>query len=1645
MSYLRKNCQEVGLKEAGFLSNNSQVTEVGALDFCSQDTEVGTLDLYSQDTYNDCWEAGFLLNNSQKVTYCWEAGFLLNNGQKDTYCWEAGFLLNNSQKDTYSWEAGFLLNNSQKVTYCWEAGFLLNNSQKDTYCWEAGFLLNNGQKDTYCWEAGFLLKNSQKDTYCREAGFLLNNGQKDTYCWEAGFLLNNSQVTPGIEVGALVVTSHDTVKLTKLAMNIDIEVDTLNNANHDSVKKTKHKMNIGMDVGTLNDTSHDAVKVPKDYIKKTKYIVQKIYKEIFNFIFKNTVKDRVHISLSLGNTDIKSRAGYRKQVYCQRCTQMIKVNTDRTCLLYKMLMLLLGGDIETNPGPRQKKASYDKRKRKERDIKRKEREKETSEAKQERLEAQKCRSSANRNSETLEQTAKRIKEQKHRTTVNRESEPLEKTAKRIQEQKHRTAVNRESEPLEKRAKRIQEQKHRTAVIRESESLEQRAKRIQEQKHRTTVNRESEPLEKRAKRIQEQKHRTAVNRESEPLEKRAKRIQEQKHRTAVNRKSEPLEKTAKRIQEQKHRAAVNRESEPLEKRAKRIQGNKHRTAANRKTEPLEKTDKRIQEQKHRTAVNRESETQEKANKRRKQDRDFKAKIRALETPEQTFHRRKVEKDRIYQSRAISDLKEITELFKEKIKSGPDFVCICCHCMMYRQNVRPYHKGKFPKLSKEQHAVILEAFMYTSSDGRTWICITCDRALQKGNMPRQAKANGLSLFDIPPELSRLNEVEIRLLSRRIPFMKIVALPKGKQKAIHGPAVNVPTQLDTICNLLPRLPNECEIIPMKLKRRLCYKSHYMYDSVHPQNIIDALKWLIQNNKHYLDVKLNNNWADKWNDDDPELWQALTGSKSELQVSDENEKGMPLDTPNAITIIKSNTPVIPDSFSHLVELCTAEGYSVENVEGDGNCFYHAVEKQLKHSHIHLGDQSDYLKLRANLCNYLEANPNGPNGNLPYKHFLTNRVVRGDSERETAKDQYIEQMQDEADREELRWQRYLQDMEEGSWADHIAVQGMADMLHVAIRVIATLNPNTPLIKPRDGLVNGMLHLGLIGQSHYVSLIRTTDTLQIETIETFCSSPEQNHKSPIRIDATDDKETHGNNKGTESSIIDEEEFEYQQDSKAFEISSKLRGLPLDTCLQLESIDANKIISVAPGEGAKPLNILTDELFEEMSFPHKYPNGKGGFSQERKEKITVRKFFNQRLLDVDGRFAKDVEYLLAAQYAVEHDQVDNLQSIVIRQMRGRQFQGQKITAGDLKNTEKLNQLVQKDYAYRILKDVRGTPAYWQKVHHEVLAMIRQLGIPTWFLTLSAADMKWPEVIQIIARQYGTILTDEQVSNLSWEEKCNWLRRNPVTAARHFQYRLDLFWNEFIKSKSMPIGEVVDFMIRIEFQARGSPHAHTIVWIKDAPKFGTDPVDNVVQFIDKYQTCAIPDNDPELHDLVQLQSHVHSFSCMRKGSCRFDIPKFPSPTTLISSEPQEEQGKAIKLKHAKDIFKRINDIIIEMDSFENVTLQHLLQVSNISMKDYMEALNTSKRGNTVVLKRKPTEMNINNYNPSILKAWKANMDIQYILDAYACVMYVTSYMMKSERAMGELLRHVSKECSGEDIRTQLRKLGTRRLLFVFYRYL
>lgn len=164
--------------------------------------------------------------------------------------------------------------------------------------------------------------------------------------------------------------------------------------------------------------------------------------------------------------------------------------------------------------------------------------------------------------------------------------------------------------------------------------------------------------------------------------------------------------------------------------------------------------------------------------------------------------------------------------------------------------------------------------------------------------------------------------------------------------------------------------------------------------------------------------------------------------------------------------------------------------------------------------------------------------------------------------------------------------------------------------------------------------------------------------------------------------------------------------------------------------------------------------------------------------------------------------------------------------------------------------------------------------EVVAMVKQLGIPTWFMTLSCADLRWPELFQIIARTQGNnFITDEQVEAMSFNERCSMLNLNPVVVAKHFQHRVETFFTEILPSELNPIGKIVYYALRIEFQMRGSPHLHALVWTSDCPTRTSENREAYVEFIDKYVQAFLPDKqtDQELHELVKTyQRHNHSKS-------------------------------------------------------------------------------------------------------------------------------------------------------------------------------
>ena len=270
-----------------------------------------------------------------------------------------------------------------------------------------------------------------------------------------------------------------------------------------------------------------------------------------------------------------------------------------------------------------------------------------------------------------------------------------------------------------------------------------------------------------------------------------------------------------------------------------------------------------------------------------------------------------------------------------------------------------------------------------------------------MPLQAKANGLQLCPIPHQLSGLNMLELRLMCLRVPFMKMVALPSGKQRCIHGPAVNVPSKVDTICTVLPRLPSETELIPLKLKRKLAYRGHYMYDYISPEKVLCALRWLKQNNPLYADIDINEQWLEEAVSNDEDLFGGLVEQCNTNDLNDTNSESVlptqqPNDEPNIDNggtsstqsvechphSLSSDDDVFTIAFNVLEQVAKENGFAIHNVPFDGDCLFSSIAYQLEPI---IAFSVDKNTLRQMVVDHLENNSN------LYKRFVSQPVVSND------------------------------------------------------------------------------------------------------------------------------------------------------------------------------------------------------------------------------------------------------------------------------------------------------------------------------------------------------------------------------------------------------------------------------------------------------------------------------------------------------------------------------------------------------------------------------------------------------------------------------------------------------------------------------
>ncbi|XP_056845361.1 uncharacterized protein LOC108807528 [Raphanus sativus] len=168
---------------------------------------------------------------------------------------------------------------------------------------------------------------------------------------------------------------------------------------------------------------------------------------------------------------------------------------------------------------------------------------------------------------------------------------------------------------------------------------------------------------------------------------------------------------------------------------------------------------------------------------------------------------------------------------------------------------------------------------------------------------------------------------------------------------------------------------------------------------------------------------------------------------------------------------------------------------------------------------------------------------------------------------------------------------------------------------------------------------------------------------------------------------------------------------------------------------------------------------------------------------------------------------------------------------------------------------------------GGPRYLIEKYYDAMAICRDFGNPDLFITMTA-NPNWPEIKDHLARYGGDSPNDR-----------------PDIECRVFKMKLDQLLKDFKKGTFFK--PYTAALHRIEFQKRGLPHAHILLWFGNCSRTPSS------EEIDEIISAELPDKDedPEGYNLV-TKHMIHGpcgtlnprSPCMEKNVC---TKKFPRP--------------------------------------------------------------------------------------------------------------------------------------------------------------
>lgn len=180
-----------------------------------------------------------------------------------------------------------------------------------------------------------------------------------------------------------------------------------------------------------------------------------------------------------------------------------------------------------------------------------------------------------------------------------------------------------------------------------------------------------------------------------------------------------------------------------------------------------------------------------------------------------------------------------------------------------------------------------------------------------------------------------------------------------------------------------------------------------------------------------------------------------------------------------------------------------------------------------------------------------------------------------------------------------------------------------------------------------------------------------------------------------------------------------------------------------------------------------------AFPTLFPHGLGDLNDDRVKKVQKAAYFKHLLRYFDKRFATHPTFRFFAYNSCMRWNALTDGSIFVR--NNSEFKN--MTIPKLAELIKEKPSILKKIMFQA-SNLKGTRSYWHSRGNELRDMVDQIGLPTFFLTLSSADGHWDGLYKLLSGQNDT-------SNLTESQRRKLIQDNPHIVDEYFDYRVKAF--------------------------------------------------------------------------------------------------------------------------------------------------------------------------------------------------------------------------------------------------------------------